>query len=60
MPDNMVGQLCAYGFVLWLCPVGPLLLIGLGIQVGKYGWRVVIGRAARKVFGEVKEAIGNE
>ena len=60
MPDNMVGQICAYGVVLWLCPVGPLLLIGLGIQVGRHGWKYVVRTALTKIFGQVKEAFPNE
>jgi hypothetical protein len=51
----MVEQLCAYGLVVWLCPVGPLVLIGLGIQVGRHGWRHVITTGLLKVFGVPKE-----
>ena len=46
----MFEQLCAYGIVVWLCPVGPLVLIGLGIQIGKYGFRHVLTRGLVSLF----------
>jgi hypothetical protein len=51
----MVSQLCAYGIVLWLCPVGPLVLIGLGVQIGRHGARTVLTRALVRVFGNAPE-----
>ena len=51
----MVEQLCAYSIILWLFPVGPLVLISIGIQVGRHGWRHVITAALLKVFGVSKE-----
>ena len=51
----MVEQLCAYGIILWLFPLGPIVLVGLGIQVGRHGWRHVITAALLKVFGVPKE-----
>ncbi len=57
MPDNMVGQLIAYIIVLWLCPVGPILLVWLGIAVGHHGWKHVITVALLKIFGVPKEGL---
>ena len=47
----MFGQLCAYGIVLWLCPVGPMVLIGIGIQIGKQGFRPWLTQNLTRVFG---------
>lgn len=46
----MVEQLCAYSILAWLCPVGPLVLIGVGMQFGKYGVRATLTRWLLSVF----------
>jgi len=47
----MFEQLCAYSIVLWLCPVGPLVLIGIGIQIGRQGFRPWLTNSLVNIFG---------
>ena len=54
----MFEQLCAYGMVLWLCPIGPMVLIGIGIQIGKYGFRHWLTSVLVKIAGS--EGIASE
>jgi len=53
----MVEQLCAYGIVVWLCPVGPLVLIALGMQFGKYGVRATLTRWLTSWFPSPAEGV---
>jgi len=48
----MFEQLCAYGIVVWLCPLGPIVLISLGIQIGRHGFKHVVSQFLFKLFPE--------
>lgn len=56
----MVEQLCAYGLLCWMFPLGPLLCLWIGIQIGRLGWRPALTMMLVKIFGALPESEGIE